>query len=84
MVVRALTVVRAQFIEVWRQKETALQTTQLTNLLLSNAGHEGIVSPSSLRVWSFADGLRGSSADAVEPYHQVSAGFGFLAGGAVR
>lgn len=30
-----------QFIEVWRQKETALQTTKLTNILLSNAGHEG-------------------------------------------
>jgi hypothetical protein len=32
---------RAQFIEVWRQKENALQTTKLTNLLLSNASHEG-------------------------------------------
>ncbi|KAF8713157.1 Phytochrome region, partial [Rhizoctonia solani] len=30
----------AQFIEVWRQKETALKTNQLTNLLLSNASHE--------------------------------------------
>jgi light-regulated signal transduction histidine kinase (bacteriophytochrome) len=30
-----------QFIEVWRQKQNALQTTKLTNLLLSNASHEG-------------------------------------------
>lgn len=30
-----------QFIEVWRQKESALQTTKLTNILLSNASHEG-------------------------------------------
>lgn len=29
-----------QFIEVWRQKESALQSTKLTNLLLSNASHE--------------------------------------------
>lgn len=32
-----------QFIEVWRQKENALQTTKLTNLLLSNASHEGLI-----------------------------------------
>ncbi|CAE7222203.1 unnamed protein product [Rhizoctonia solani] len=32
--------VLALFIEVWRQKETALKTNQLTNLLLSNASHE--------------------------------------------
>lgn len=30
-----------QFIDVWRQKETAVKATQLTNLLLSNASHEG-------------------------------------------
>ena len=30
-----------QFIEVWRQRESALQTTKLTNILLSNASHEG-------------------------------------------
>ncbi|KAF8909011.1 hypothetical protein CPB84DRAFT_1813256 [Gymnopilus junonius] len=29
-----------KFIEVWREKETALQATKLTNLLLSNASHE--------------------------------------------
>jgi len=29
-----------QFIEVWRQKETVLQASRLTNLLLANAGHE--------------------------------------------
>lgn len=34
-------IVCAQFIEVWRQKESALQTTKLTHLLLSNASHEG-------------------------------------------
>lgn len=33
-----------QFIEVWRQKETALQATKLTNILLSNASHEGMFS----------------------------------------
>ncbi|KAK7049021.1 hypothetical protein R3P38DRAFT_3620537 [Favolaschia claudopus] len=32
--------VYGKFIEVWRQKENALQTTRLTNLLLSNASHE--------------------------------------------
>ncbi|KIJ54813.1 hypothetical protein M422DRAFT_152482 [Sphaerobolus stellatus SS14] len=35
-----LALVYGKFIEVWRQKESALQTTQLTNLLLSNASHE--------------------------------------------
>ncbi|KAA1473801.1 hypothetical protein DENSPDRAFT_903583 [Dentipellis sp. KUC8613] len=35
-----LSLVYGKFIEVWRQKETALQTTKLTNILLSNAGHE--------------------------------------------
>ncbi|TFY72877.1 hypothetical protein EVG20_g157 [Dentipellis fragilis] len=38
-----LSLVYGKFIEVWRQKETALQTTKLTNILLSNAGHEGRV-----------------------------------------
>ncbi|KZS90438.1 hypothetical protein SISNIDRAFT_415403 [Sistotremastrum niveocremeum HHB9708] len=32
-----LALVYGKFIEVWREKESALQTTQLTNLLLSNA-----------------------------------------------
>ncbi|KAJ3717004.1 hypothetical protein C8R42DRAFT_724646 [Lentinula raphanica] len=36
----ALALVYGKFIEVWRQKESALQTTKLTNLLLSNASHE--------------------------------------------
>ncbi|KAF9807670.1 hypothetical protein IEO21_08128 [Rhodonia placenta] len=36
-----LALVYGKFIEVWRQKENALQTTKLTNLLLSNASHEG-------------------------------------------
>lgn len=36
-----LALVYGKFIEVWRQKESALQTTKLTNLLLSNASHEG-------------------------------------------
>jgi len=35
-----LALVYGKFIEVWRQKENALQTTRLTNLLLSNASHE--------------------------------------------
>ncbi|KAF5362908.1 hypothetical protein D9758_007118 [Tetrapyrgos nigripes] len=35
-----LALVYGKFIEVWRQKENALQTTKLTNLLLSNATHE--------------------------------------------
>jgi light-regulated signal transduction histidine kinase (bacteriophytochrome) len=35
-----LALVYGKFIEVWRQKETALQSTKLTNLLLSNASHE--------------------------------------------
>ncbi|KZO92680.1 hypothetical protein CALVIDRAFT_519984 [Calocera viscosa TUFC12733] len=35
-----LALVYGKFIEVWRQKETAVKTTQLTNLLLSNASHE--------------------------------------------
>lgn len=30
-----------KFIEVWRQKEAALKTSQLTRLLLANASHEG-------------------------------------------
>ncbi|GJJ15639.1 hypothetical protein Clacol_009917 [Clathrus columnatus] len=35
-----LALVYGKFIEVWRQKESALQSTPLTNLLLSNASHE--------------------------------------------
>ncbi|KDQ11477.1 hypothetical protein BOTBODRAFT_35351 [Botryobasidium botryosum FD-172 SS1] len=35
-----LALVYGKFIEVWRQKETAVKTTQLTNILLSNASHE--------------------------------------------
>ncbi|KAI0754648.1 hypothetical protein C8Q80DRAFT_1095154 [Daedaleopsis nitida] len=35
-----LALVYGKFIEVWRQKESALQTTKLTNILLSNASHE--------------------------------------------
>lgn len=35
-----LALVYGKFIEVWRQKESALETTKLTNLLLSNASHE--------------------------------------------
>ncbi|KAJ7714208.1 hypothetical protein B0H16DRAFT_1742790 [Mycena metata] len=35
-----LALVYGKFIEVWRLKENALQTTRLTNLLLSNASHE--------------------------------------------
>ncbi|KZP05210.1 Fph type histidine kinase [Athelia psychrophila] len=35
-----LALVYGKFIEVWRQKESALQTTRLTNILLSNASHE--------------------------------------------
>ncbi|KAK0188256.1 phytochrome-like protein [Armillaria mellea] len=35
-----LALVYGKFIEVWRQKENVLQTTKLTNLLLSNASHE--------------------------------------------
>ncbi|KAI0785152.1 hypothetical protein C8Q75DRAFT_776169 [Abortiporus biennis] len=35
-----LSLVYGKFIEVWRQKESALQTTKLTNILLSNASHE--------------------------------------------
>ncbi|TRM64908.1 hypothetical protein BD626DRAFT_454990 [Schizophyllum amplum] len=35
-----MALVYGKFIEVWRQKESALQTTKLTNILLSNASHE--------------------------------------------
>ncbi|TFK52362.1 hypothetical protein OE88DRAFT_1628063 [Heliocybe sulcata] len=35
-----LALVYGKFIEVWRQKENALQTTKLTEILLSNASHE--------------------------------------------
>lgn len=35
-----LCLVYGKFIEVWRQKETAVHNSQLTNLLLSNASHE--------------------------------------------
>ncbi|KIM78503.1 hypothetical protein PILCRDRAFT_11200 [Piloderma croceum F 1598] len=38
--VGVLSLVYGKFIEVWRQKETALQTTKFTNILLSNASHE--------------------------------------------
>ncbi|KAF8319778.1 hypothetical protein DL93DRAFT_2225171 [Clavulina sp. PMI_390] len=35
-----LALVYGKFIDVWRQKESAIKATQLTNLLLSNASHE--------------------------------------------
>ncbi|KAF9534531.1 hypothetical protein CPB83DRAFT_844387 [Crepidotus variabilis] len=35
-----LALVYGKFIEVWREKENALQTTKITNILLSNASHE--------------------------------------------
>ncbi|KAF3904047.1 Bacteriophytochrome [Arthrobotrys entomopaga] len=35
-----LCLVYGKFIEVWRQKEAALQTSQLTRILLANASHE--------------------------------------------
>ncbi|RDB17975.1 Cyanobacterial phytochrome B [Hypsizygus marmoreus] len=35
-----LALVYGKFIEVWRQKESAVQTTRLTEILLSNASHE--------------------------------------------
>jgi light-regulated signal transduction histidine kinase (bacteriophytochrome)/DNA-binding NarL/FixJ family response regulator len=35
-----LSLVYGKFIEVWRQKEVALQNTQLTRLLLANSAHE--------------------------------------------
>ncbi|CUS12986.1 unnamed protein product [Tuber aestivum] len=36
-----LCLIYGKFIEVWRQKEAALQASQLTRLLLANASHEG-------------------------------------------
>ncbi|CAG7853027.1 SubName: Full=Related to phytochrome {ECO:0000313/EMBL:CCA70880.1} [Serendipita indica DSM 11827] len=36
-----LALVYGKFIEVWRQKESAVQMNQMTTLLLSNASHEG-------------------------------------------
>ncbi|RDB16690.1 Cyanobacterial phytochrome B [Hypsizygus marmoreus] len=35
-----LSLVYGKFIEVWRQKENALRTTEVADILLSNAGHE--------------------------------------------
>ncbi|KIJ60294.1 hypothetical protein HYDPIDRAFT_99027 [Hydnomerulius pinastri MD-312] len=35
-----LSLMYSKFIDVWRQKESALQMTNLTNILLSNASHE--------------------------------------------
>ena len=63
-----MALVYGKFIEVWRQKETALQTTKLTNILLSNASHEGMytISPSVSKL------LKPTSAHAVESYNQVS------------
>ncbi|KAG8724687.1 Light-sensor Protein kinase [Ceratobasidium sp. 395] len=46
-----LALVYGKFIQVWRQKETTLKTNQLTNLLLSNASHEGY-SPSCGSNWA--------------------------------
>lgn len=56
-----------QFIEVWRQKENALQTTKLTNLLLSNASHEGTYLPVSFRRHINSR----LSTDATQSYHKV-------------
>ena len=38
-----LCLVYGKFIDVWRQKQTALRSNQLTTLLLSNASHEGVL-----------------------------------------
>jgi hypothetical protein len=60
-----------QFIEVWRQKESALQSTELTNLLLSNASHEGEDSQGSLTYYN----SRILSSHTLESHHQVSFNF---------
>ena len=57
-----------QFIEVWRQKETALQTNRLTNLLLSNASHQGQFKPALPRLKS---DHTPRSTHTFKPYYQV-------------
>lgn len=47
-----LCLVYGKFIEVWRQKEAALQNSQLTKLLLANASHESKCLSSSSRMVS--------------------------------
>lgn len=44
-----------KFIAVWREKESALAASQLTNLLLQNASHEGALLSVCVGVWSAAD-----------------------------
>ncbi|KAB5591393.1 Phytochrome-like histidine kinase [Ceratobasidium theobromae] len=61
-----LALVYGKFIEVWRQKETALKTNQLTNLLLSNASHEGERTSWTWELW-----LMCASENATEPYYQL-------------
>ena len=67
-----LALVYGKFIEVWRQKESALHATKLTNILLSNASHEGACFPLCARVCEDAECMRWDSAHASEPHHQVS------------
>ena len=59
-----------QFIEVWRQKQEALQTNKLTNLLLSNARHEGLIDLSFMYSCPLTEILVYSSHTS-ESYHQV-------------
>jgi hypothetical protein len=39
-----LSVLYGRFIEVWRQKEMAVQRSRMTRLLLRNSSHEGMLS----------------------------------------
>ena len=64
-----LALVYGKFIEVWRQKESALQTTKLTNLLLSNASHEGASCPATWNVSHML--IVPCSPHSFEPHYQV-------------
>lgn len=50
-----LCLVYGKFIAVWRQKEAALKSSQLTRLLLANASHEGQFHPPTLIYLSLSD-----------------------------
>jgi light-regulated signal transduction histidine kinase (bacteriophytochrome) len=70
-----LALVYGKFIEVWRQKESALKANQMTSLLLSNATHEGKLSLAMLDTFSRVSMLNSAclnSSNPAQPDHQVS------------
>ncbi|KAH7925896.1 hypothetical protein BV22DRAFT_1104694 [Leucogyrophana mollusca] len=67
-----LSLVYGKFIEVWRQKESAMHATNLTNILLSNASHEAHIYPGSYLELAMNGPLDGETRDNLSRSHAAS------------